>query len=87
MMRGFGMFGPLGWIGMILNLVLFLAVVIGIIWLVVSVVRRGSHPASAVPPLPPAAAGPTPREIVQARYAKGEINREEYLQLMTDLEK
>lgn len=87
MMHGFGLFGPWGWVGMILNLVLFVAVVIGVIWLIVSVIRRSGPPVSSTAPQPPAPAASTPREIVQARYARGEINREEYLQLMTDLEK
>jgi uncharacterized membrane protein len=34
---------------------------------------------------PPAAHAETPREIVQRRYAAGEIDREEYLQKLADL--
>ena len=33
----------------------------------------------------PAAVAETPREIVQRRYAAGEIDREEYLQKLADL--
>jgi uncharacterized membrane protein len=43
----------------------------------------GQHAAPAVPP--PAAQVETPREIVQRRYAAGEIDREEYLQKLQDL--
>jgi uncharacterized membrane protein len=34
---------------------------------------------------PSAAAGPTAKEIAQARYAKGEITREEFQQIIADL--
>ncbi len=37
------------------------------------------------PAAPPAAVTQTPREIVQRRYAAGEIDREEYLQKLADL--
>ncbi|MBI4201657.1 MAG: SHOCT domain-containing protein [Chloroflexi bacterium] len=50
-----------------------------IIWLVVWAVGRltqGQRPAGQ---------GPTPLEITQARYARGEITREQYEQLKRDL--
>ncbi|HEY3473542.1 MAG TPA: SHOCT domain-containing protein [Anaerolineales bacterium] len=34
----------------------------------------------------PAQTGETPLEILKARYARGEISREEYMQLRQDLE-
>ena len=34
---------------------------------------------------PPASPAETPREIVQRRYASGDIDREEYLQKLADL--
>ncbi|MBM3143825.1 MAG: hypothetical protein FJ010_02415 [Chloroflexi bacterium] len=78
---GWGSFGSYGWIGMILNLVLTVAVIVGIVWLLIWLVRRvgaGGSPNTN-------AGGQSPREIVQARYARGEITREQYLALLEDL--
>ncbi len=84
------MFGPWGWVGIVLNLVIFAAVLIGIIWLIVAAIRRtGSNQsqANASAQMPAAPAGPTAKDILQARYARGEINREEYQQILADLSK
>ena len=80
------------WLGLLLAIV---AAVVLIVLLVKalsapagSVAGQGSqapaaHPPAAQPPATPAAE--TPREIVQRRYANGEIDREEYLQKLADL--
>ena len=77
MMGGGGMmggFGGLGLIGLIFNLL----VLVGIVLLVVWAVKRftSSNPSSGVQ---------TPKEILQARYARGEITRDQYQQMLTDL--
>jgi putative membrane protein len=77
MMYGYGTFG---WIGMILNLVITVGLVIGIVFLVVWLVRRSSATNVNQP-----STQPTAREILQTRYARGEIGRDEYLQMLTDL--
>jgi len=82
---GFGAFGSLGWIGWILNLVITLGVIIGIIVLVIWAVRRltsgqGQTLNSFGPERPS-----TAQEILQTRYARGEITREEYRQMLADL--
>ncbi len=88
MMRGFGIFGAWGWVGMILNLVIFAVILICVIWLIVAAIRRGNTAQTNISPQVPAPpASSTPKDIVQARYARGEINRDEYQQLMTDLSK
>ncbi len=79
-----GMMGGLGLIGLLLNLV----VIVGIVLLVIWAVRRFSsngqisglfgqqnNPTSRA----------TPREIAQERYAQGEITREQYQQMLSDL--
>jgi len=82
---GFG-FGGLGLIGMILNLVITVGVIVGIVLLVVWLVRRyGAEGGAFSASQKPAAGQSSPREILQARYARGEINREQYQQILSDL--
>ena len=69
-----------GWVFMILVWILIIVAIVAVIrW------AFGSHPSSSHP-LPP----PTPRktalDILQERYAKGEIEREEFLERKRDLE-
>lgn len=75
---GFG-YGP-GIIGMIFWIVLLIALVIAIVWLVRSLAGGGHH--HAPPPGPRRSAG---LDILEERYAKGEINREEYLEKKKDI--
>ena len=81
---GFGGFGTFGWIGMILNLVITLGVIIGVVLLVVWAVRRigAAGPGSVTYP---GSGQPSAREILQTRYARGEITREQYLEMLADL--
>ncbi|MAT43709.1 MAG: hypothetical protein CL609_15335 [Anaerolineaceae bacterium] len=83
MMGGFGSFGGFGWIGMVLNLIISIAVIIGLILLVVWAVRRfsGSNYQSGIQ----SPGSQSAKEIAQARYARGEISREEYQQILSDL--
>ncbi len=72
-MMGFGLWGTLGilllWIGLI-----FLAV-----WLVRIIFG------SPQPPKPHPNQPPTPREILDQRYARGEIDREQYELMKKDI--
>jgi putative membrane protein len=82
MMGNFG-YGGFSWIGMILSLVITIGVIVGLVLLVVWAVRRMSgNPTYSGSQM---AAGQSARDIAQARYAKGEINREEYQQIISDL--
>lgn len=80
MMGGFGGFGL---IGMILNLVITVGVLVGLVMLVVWIVRRsgGRSTFGGLQNIGDQSA----KEIAQARYAKGEISREEYQQILSDL--
>jgi putative membrane protein len=71
---GMGLFG--GWIGLILNIAFMIGIVILIVW---AVKRFTSGNVSS------GSAAQTPREIVQARYARGEITRDQYQQMLSDL--
>jgi putative membrane protein len=85
MMGGYG-FGSFGLIGMILNLVIVVGLIVGIVLLVVWLVRRvGPQSGASSAGQQPGQAAFAPREILQARYARGEIAREEYDRIRQDL--
>lgn len=68
---GFGMlFMGLFWIGLI----------VGVVWLASALFQVGQPPAGSVP------RGRTAREILDERYARGEINREQYDLMKSDLQ-
>ena len=77
------MMGGYGWIGLLIGLLVTVAVIVGVIILVVWLVRRTtkSAPVSVVP----MASNQAAKDIASGRYARGEITREEYQQILTDL--
>jgi putative membrane protein len=84
-MMGYLGYGGFSWIGMIVNMVIMLAIVVGIVLLVIWSTRRTHANAhqSGIQGLSSQSA----KDIAQARYAKGEITRDEYQQILTDLGK
>lgn len=85
MMGGYG-YGTFGLIGMILSLIITVGLIVGIVLLVVWLVRRlGGEGGALSAGQRPGQEAFSPREILQARYARGEINREQYQQMLTDL--
>ena len=70
-----GNMGVWGWVGLILYLIFWVGLLVGLILLVVRSMRRARVPPATVPY---ATAQPTPKEILQAQYARGEITREQY---------
>ncbi len=72
---GYGMMGAYGLIGMLFNLLLIVGVVVLVVWAVRRFSERGSQGSGAG----------SAREILQVRYAKGEITREQYQQMLKDL--
>ncbi len=80
-MGGFGGFGGFSWIWMALNMLVPLVFVVGLVVLVVWAIRRGGAPESGVQ----SPRSQSPKDIAQARYARGDINREEYQQILSDL--
>jgi putative membrane protein len=80
---GFGSFGTLG---LILNLVITVGLIVGLALLVIWLVRRFSTKGQDFGSLRSLAINDSsPSEILKARYAKGEITREEYQQMKADL--
>lgn len=82
----YGYHGGMGWVGMIAGGIFFLLLVAGLVALVVMAVRGGRRHGMPYYP-PPAGVGTSgAKEILQARYAKGEITREQYKEMLADLE-
>ncbi len=71
---GYGMMG-FGLIGILFNLLIVVGVVVLIVW----GVRRFTAGNYSGP------RAETPRDILQARYARGEITREQYQETLNDL--
>ncbi len=71
--------GGIGWIGMILSIIFFIAIIVGVILLVVWIVKRMTH--SPIEPKSDMKA----LEVLKERYAKGEINKEQYEEIKKDL--
>ncbi len=75
MMGYYGMMGGFGWIGMIFNLLILIGIIVLVIWAVNRFSGGANHSTKSQ----------TPREILQERYARGEITREQYQQMMKDI--
>jgi putative membrane protein len=82
MMYGYGY----GYWGMIIGTVITLVLLGGLIWLVVWAVRRTRSSSNNAYQGDSAARPQTAREILDQRYARGEITREQYQQMKQDLE-
>ena len=74
MMGGYGGYGGFG---MIIWIIILIAIVALVVWLVRSTVPTGMHHT-----LPRRSSG---LEVLEERYARGEINRDEYLEKKKDL--
>ena len=79
---GLGGFGSFGWIGLIINL----AIIVGVISLIVWILRRiTAGGAGFTSNQTSGGAHSSPREILNIRYARGEIDRDLYQQMLSDL--
>ena len=80
MMGGGGMmgFGGFGLIGLLFNLLIIIGVVLLVVWAVRRFTSGTTNGSQSL-------GNQSPREILQARYARGEITREQYQQILQDL--
>ena len=86
MMGGFGSgFGGFGLIGMLFNLVLTVGFLIVLVFLAVWLWRRFNLTNRTITLSHPAGPAASAKEILQMRYARGEITREQYQQMLADL--
>ena len=72
-----GMMGGYGGFGMIIWIVILIAIVALVVWLVRSPASSGMHHLA-----PRRSSG---LDVLEERYARGEINRDEYLQKKKDI--
>ena len=73
----FADFGVWGWIGLILNLAFSVGLLAGLILLAVRAMRQVQDPVVTE--------HSTAKEILQTRYVRGEITREQYQQMLDDV--
>ena len=87
MMGGFGSgFGGFGLIGMLLNLAITVGLIVGLVLLAAWLWRRINPGGQvSVASQTQVRTEASPREILQTRYVKGEIAREQYQQMLADL--
>ncbi len=71
------MYGQMGWWGWVLMILFWAAVIFGVIYLLVAVAGRGGRDGGREK---------TPLEILKARYARGEIDREQFEQMKKDID-
>jgi putative membrane protein len=82
-MNGFRHYPSFGILPFVFLCLVALALLAGLVWLVVSLVRRSSSkPVAAVVE---STAPQTVKDILQTRFAKGELTREEYEQMLKDV--
>ena len=84
MMGGTGFGAGFGLIGMLFNLIIIVGIVMLVIWAVRQFSSNGQSSSFMSQQNNPSTDA-TPREIVEKRYARGEINREQYQEILSDL--
>ena len=83
---GWGMMGGFGFplIGGILMFLFWVLIIGGFVWLIVWLARGGAQSASRALTNTPTA-NQTPLDTIKARYAKGEITKEQFEEMKRDL--
>jgi putative membrane protein len=81
----FGGYGASGGWGLILNAAFGILIFAGIVWLTIWAIRRFSARNSDSSNLYPASPASSAKEVAQMRYARGEITRDQYQQLLNDI--
>ena len=86
MMGGFGGMGSWGLFGGLFSWILTIGLLVGLVFLGIWLWRRfGPVEGSAAWTQSPTARQPSPLDVLQARYARGELTREEYQMMQQDL--
>jgi putative membrane protein len=78
--------GSFGWVGLILNLIILVGLIIGAVLLAIWLIKRlGEAGGSPRDSFETSRGAKSPQEILQARYARGEITRQQYREMIEDL--
>ena len=83
MMDGTGFGVGYGLVGLLFSLAIIVGVVLLVVWTVRQFSANGQN--SNTPRQADGTAQPSPREIVEKRYAYGELTREQYQEMLSDL--
>ena len=81
MMHGFGGYGGFGFMG-IFNILIWVIVIVGIIYFIFAIFRDFGSRRTEIKTVEPDKS----LKILKERYAKGEITKEEFLEMKKDLE-
>ncbi|UCD99570.1 MAG: hypothetical protein JSV42_02250 [Chloroflexota bacterium] len=84
-MHGWG-FGSIGWLGMILMWLIAVGFIVLVILGVIGLVRGFSNWEGGGMINKQEKSQSSPREILQIRFAKGDITRDQYLKMLDDIE-
>lgn len=85
MMGNFGYgYSGFSWIGMLVGLVIAIGFIVGLAILAVWFIRHMGGNAQTTAQHP---TGISAKDMAQIRYAKGEISRDEYQRILSDLER
>jgi putative membrane protein len=86
MWNGNGHYGSGGaWVTGALIVVVVIAVIVAIVFLVRYLSRTGGTSTTAVGPPASTRESESPKDILKRRYAAGEIDRDEYLHMLSEL--
>ena len=86
MLTGCWGLGNFSWVGLILNLIILVGLIIGAVLLAIWLIKRmGEAGGTRMVSLEKSQGAISPQEILQARYARGEITRQQYREMMEDL--
>ena len=84
MMNGFGYGGGFGLFGGLISFIFNIVLIIGVVLLVIWAIKKFS-PGSSNTPWAQNPQSQSPKEILKIRYARGEITREQFQQMLSDL--
>ncbi len=83
----FGNFGGIGWIGFVINLLILIAFVVGLVAFILWLVRRlRTYSPSAYSSTKAGLGQTSPEEILAIRYARGDLDRDQFKKMVSDLD-
>ena len=83
-MEHFGFWGT-AWFNLIIVLIITIVVLVGPVLLIIWAIRKSNVNSTQSGPQAPSSQ--SAKDIAQVRYAKGEISREEYQQILADIDR